>query len=230
MTSDPNMAEWDAAYLLGALSAEEALEYERYLAEAPQGAGLPDSSQIPGMLDVLSPEEALALLDERPDTVEHGSAVTPPTSLAAAAEKRRLRSRRARLAAAFASAAAFLIIGGVVGYAAIPHPSSTGVTLQAMGAGKRDGVSASIAISDEEWGTRLDWECHYTKPWATNVKSYDLVVTTKAGVESTVASWRPSGDEASNLAAATTIPKSDIHSVVIREAGTATPLAVTTLA
>lgn len=230
MTSDPNMAEWDAAYLLGALSAEEALEYERYLAETSQDTGLADSAQIPGILDVLSAEEALALLDDRPASVEDGNVVTPPASFAAAAEKRRLRSRRARLAAAFASAAAFLIIGGVVGYAAIPHPSSTGVTLQAMGAGKRDGVAASLAISDEQWGTRLDWECHYTKPWATNVKSYDLIVTTKAGVESTVASWSPSGDKATNLAAATTIPKSDIQSVTIREAGTATPLAVTTLA
>jgi hypothetical protein len=52
---------------------------------------------------------------------------------------------------------------------------------------------------------------------------------TKDGSEATVASWSPSGDEASNLAAATVIPRSDIRSVVIREAGTGTPLAVTTL-
>jgi hypothetical protein len=227
MTSDPNMAEWDAAYLLGALSAEEASEYERYLAEAPQRRGWPDSAEIPAILDVLSPEEALALLDERPESDVHGKAATQPTSLAA--ERHRLRSRRARLATVLASAAAFLLIGGVVGYAVIPRESSPGVTLQAMAAGARDGVTASLAVSDEPWGTRLDWQCQYTKAWATNVKSYDLVVTTKAGAESTVASWKPSGDEASNLAAATTIPMSDIHSVVIREAGIATPLAVTTL-
>jgi hypothetical protein len=123
-----------------------------------------------------------------------------------------------------------LVAGRVVGYAVIPRDSSPGVTLQAMAAGARDGVTASLAVSDEPWGTRLDWQCQYTKAWATNVKSYDLVVTTKEGAESTVASWRPSGDAASNLAAATTIPKSEIQSVVIREAGTATPLAVTTLA
>jgi len=229
MTSDPNMAEWDAAYLLGALSAEEASEYERYLADEPQRTGSPDSTDIPAILDVLSPEEALALLDGRPESEVHGKAATQPTSLAAAAERHRLRSRRARLATVLASAAAFLLIGGVVGYTVIPRESSPGVALQAMAAGQRDGVTASLAVSDEPWGTRLDWQCQYTKAWATNVKGYDLVVTTKAGAESTVASWKPSGDEASNLAAATTIPKSDIHSVVIREAGTATPLAVTTL-
>jgi hypothetical protein len=230
MTSDRGMAEWDAAYLLGALTAEEAAEYERYLADSPRRAELQDADDIPGILDVLTPEEALALIDEGPKSEVRGEVAAQPTSLGAAAERRRLRSRRARLAGVLASAAAFLLVGGIVGYAVIPHePASTGVSLQAMAAGEREGVSASLALSEEPWGTRLDWQCEYTKAWAANVKSYDLVVMTKDGSESTVASWRPSGDEATNLAAATVIPTSDIRSVVIREAGTATPLAVTTL-
>ncbi|MFC7675923.1 hypothetical protein ACFQWH_22765 [Mycolicibacterium sp. GCM10028919] len=231
MTSDRGMAEWDAAYLLGALTAEEAAEYERYLANSPRRAELSDADDIPGILDVLTPEEALALIEEGPKSEVRGEVAAQPTSLGAAAERRRLRSRRARLAGALASAAAFLLVGGIVGYAVIPHePSSTtGVSLQAMAAGEREGVSASLAVSEEPWGTRLDWQCEYTKAWASNVKGYDLVVMTKDGSESTVASWRPSGDEATNLAAATVIPTSDIRSVVIREAGTATPLAVTTL-
>lgn len=227
MTPDRNMAEWDAAYLLGALSADEAAEYERYLAASPRPSDIPDLRDIPGILDVLSPEEALALIDDEPGERDEPAR---PTSLAAAADKRRLRSGRARLATALAAAAAFLLVGGIVGYAAIPHESSTGVTLQAMAPGERAGVEASLAVSEEPWGTRLDWECQYAKDWAANVSSYDLVVTTKDGVESTVASWSPSGDEASNLAAATVIPTSDIRSVTIREAGTATPLAVTNLA
>jgi hypothetical protein len=228
MTSDRDMAEWDAAYLLGALTPEEAAEYERYLKDSPQRAEAHDDD-IPAILDMLTPEEALALLDDRPESEVGGQVAPQPTSLGAAAERRRLRSRRARLATAFASAAAFLLVGGIVGYAVVPRESATGVSLQAMAAGEREGVTASLAVSDEPWGTRLDWQCEYTKPWATNVASYDLVVVTKDGSEATVASWSPSGDEASNLAAATVIPTSDIRSVVIREAGTGTPLAVTTL-
>jgi hypothetical protein len=230
MTPDRDMAEWDAAYLLGALSAEEATEYERYLADAPQPPEVHAWDDIPPILDVLSPEEALALIDEQPKSEDQGRVATQPTSLAAAAEKRRLRSGRTRLATALASAAAFLLVGGIVGYAVIPRESSTDVALQAMAAGERPGVTASLAVSNEPWGTRLDWRCQYTKDWAANVSSYDLVVTTKDGEESTVASWSPSGKEASNLAAATVIPTSDIRSVTIREAGTATPLAVTNLA
>lgn len=227
MTGDRNMDEWDAAYLLGALTAEEATEYERYLAGVPQHADSRESEGIPAILDILSPEEALALIGERPASELSGQPATQPASLAAAAHRH--RSRRARMATAFASAAAFLLVGGIVGYAVIPRESSAGIALQAMAAGERDGVTASLAVSDEPWGTRLDWQCQYTKDWASKVSSYDLIVTTKDGAESTVASWSPSGDVASNLAAATVIPTSDIRSVTIREAGTATPLAITTL-
>ena len=232
MTSERDMAEWDAAYLLGALSAEEAAEYERHLADSPESADPWDASDLPAILDVLSPEEALALLDEEPVTETRDDAGSSPASFAAAAERRRTRSRGARMATALASAAAFLLIGGLVGYAVIPHDSSTGVSLQAMAPGQRQGVTASLALSDEPWGTRLDWECEYTKDWAVKATGYDMVVTTKNGAETTVASWRPSGTEkqASNLAAATVISKSDIRTVTIRESGSATPLAVTTLA
>jgi hypothetical protein len=232
MTSERDMAEWDAAYLLGALSASEAAEYERHLADSPEPADPWDSTDLPAILDVLSPEEALALLDAGPESEKRDAAGPAPASFAAAAQRRRTRSRGARVAMALASAAAFLLIGGLVGYAVIPHQPSAGVSLQAMAAGQRQGVTASLALSDEPWGTRLDWECQYTKDWAVKATGYDLVVTTKNGAETTVASWRPSGTEkqASNLAAATVISKSDIRTVTIRESGSPTPLAVTTLA
>lgn len=232
MTSERDMAEWDAAYLLGALSASEAAEYERHLADSPESADAWDASDLPAILDVLSPEEALALLDAEPESETPDEAVPAPASFAAAAQRRQTRSRGARVATALASAAAFLLIGGLVGYAVIPHQSSTGVSLQAMAPGQRQGVTAALALSEEPWGTRLDWECQYTKDWAVKATGYDLVVTTKDGAETTVASWRPSGTEkqASNLAAATVIPKSDIRAVTIRESGSPTPLAVTTVA
>ncbi|MCV7423558.1 hypothetical protein H7K45_23665 [Mycobacterium yunnanensis] len=231
MTSERDMAEWDAAYLLGALSAEEAAEYERHLAVSGEPAELRDGAELTSILDVLSPEEAMALLDAEP-APRREEAPAAPASFAAATQRRRERSRGSRWVTTLASAAAFLLIGGLVGYAVIPRQSSDGVDLQAMAAGQRQGVTASLALSEEPWGTRLDWECQYTKDWAVKATGYDLVVTTKQGAESVVASWRPSGVEkqASNLAAATVIPKSDIRTVTIRESGSPTPLAVTTLA
>jgi len=231
VTSERDMAEWDAAYLLGALTAEEAAEYERHLAASPEPAELQDTAALTSILDVLSPEEAMALLDAEP-APRSDETPSAPASFAAAAQRRSERSRGSRWLTTLASAAAFLLIGGLVGYAVIPHQSSDGAALQAMAAGQRQGVTASLALSEEPWGTRLDWECEYTKDWAVKATGYDLVVTTKQGTESVVASWRPSGVEkqASNLAATTVIPKSDIRAVTIRESGSPTPLAVSTFA
>lgn len=225
MTENDDRADWDAAYILGALTPEESADYERLLSDDPaHAAAVRDLSDLPALLDVLSPEEAFALLDDRADTP-----AAPVTSLADAAERRRQRSRSGRVATIVASAAACLLVGGFIGYAAIPRPSAPGVEMQAMAAGQREGVTAALAVTPEQWGTRLDWECAYTKNWATSVDRYDLVVTTDNGAQSVVASWRPAGEETANMSASTVIPTSDIRTIDIREAGTTTPLAVTTI-
>jgi hypothetical protein len=231
MKHDGDLTVWDAAYILGALSPEERVEYERFLsAEPAQIVTLTELTEISNILNVLSPEEAFALIDEGVGTpvIDHDAPSSMP-SLGVVADKRRRRSQPARLLTLFASAAAFLVIGGIIGYTVVPHESAPGASLQAMAPGQRAGITAALALSAEEWGTRLDWGCQYTKDWATGVASYDLIVTTKDGRESAVASWSPAGGQTSGLAASTAIPASQIRTVEIRVTGTATPLAVTTV-
>src|SRR5690348_4376999 len=112
--SEDDLAEWDAAYVLGALSLEDRRTYEDYLAEHPaRAAELTEFAGMPGILNALSREEALALTDlagappseQRPDNM---------VSLAQAAAKRQQRSRRNWLVGAVASAAALLVAGGIV--------------------------------------------------------------------------------------------------------------------
>jgi hypothetical protein len=229
--SNDDLAEWDAAYVLGALSLEERRIYESYLAANPaRAAELTELAGLPGILNALSRDEAVALTDlagappseERPDDV---------ASLAHAAAKRQQRSRRTWLAAAVASAAALVIAGGVVGATVFPRssaPTQT-VAMQAMQPTPRGGLTAELALTEKKWGTELNWACEYTKDWSRNVESYDIVVTTRDGVQSVAGSWKPAGDEASGLSAATSIPKSQIHTVDIRVTGTNEPLAITTL-
>lgn len=231
MSTDDNLAEWDAAYVLGALTPQEQQEYERFLAADPARAAEVDELRvIPSLLDALTPEEAYALL-EPAGTGEDSGERPAVTSLADARAERRGRSRTGMWTSALAAAAALLLIGGFVGYAVIPRQATpTGeVALQAMSPGSRGGVTAALAVSEKGWGTRFDWTCEYTAEWATGVASYDLVVTTVDGAQSTVASWSPAGDEATGLAAATVIPTSQIRTVDIRVAGTDTKLAVTTV-
>ena len=232
MTHDDNLAEWDAAYVLGALSVDERLEYERYLAANPaRAAELTDLAGLPGVLNALTRDEAAALIEDVEIQPEAERPLDLMPSLARAAARKQQRSRRTFFAAAIASAAALLIAGGIVGSTVFPRESSppTIAALQPMQPGPRGGITAALAVSEKRWGTRLDWTCEYTKDWSKNVESYDMVVTTHDGVQTTVGSWSPAGDEATGLAASTTIPKSQIRAVDIRVSGTAEPLAVTTL-
>src|SRR5690348_18249363 len=62
--NDDDLAEWDAAYVLGALSLEERRTYEGYLAAHPaRAAELTELAGMPGILNALSREEAVALTD-----------------------------------------------------------------------------------------------------------------------------------------------------------------------
>ena len=227
---DDDLAEWDAAYVLGALSLEERRTYEGYLAANPaRAAELTELAGMPGILNALSRDEAVALTDlagaAPVDTSDNLS------SLAQAAAKRQQKSRRNFLAGAVASAAALLIAGGVVGATVIPRssPPVETVALQPMQATPREGLTAQLAVTEKKWGTELNWACEYTKDWSRNVASYDLVVTTRDGKETAVGSWKPAGDEAAGLSAATSIPTAQIRTIDIRETGTQEPLAITTL-
>jgi hypothetical protein len=228
---DDDLAEWDAAYVLGALSLEDRRTYEGYLAANPmRAAELTELAGMPGILNALSREEAVALTDlagappaeHRPDNI---------ASLAHAAAKRQQRSRRTWLAAAVTSAAALLIAGGIVGATVFPNtsaPTQT-VAMQAMQPTPRGGLTAELAVTEKKWGTELNWACQYTKDWSRNVASYDLVVTTDDGVQQVVGSWKPAGDEATGLSAATSIPTKQIRTVDIRVTGSNEPLAIKTL-
>lgn len=225
-TPDDDLAEWDAAYVLGALSLEDRRTYEDYLAANPaRAAELTELREMPGILGALSRDEALALSD-----LGEAPADSDVASLGQVAARRQRRSRRTMLAATVAVAAALAIVGGVVGATVFPRtPSVQRVALEPMQPGQREGLTAQLAVSEKKWGTELNWACEYTKEWARDVESYDIVVTTRDGAQRAVGSWRPAGNEATGLSAATSIPTSEIRSIDIRVSGSDEPLAIRNL-
>ncbi|KXW67651.1 hypothetical protein MPHL43070_19815, partial [Mycolicibacterium phlei DSM 43070] len=81
-----DITQWDAAYLLDALNADDRRTYEDYLAAHPERADdLAGLAGLPDLLDVLSPQEALELTDlGAPAAAEPGGVA----SLAEAAARR----------------------------------------------------------------------------------------------------------------------------------------------
>jgi anti-sigma factor RsiW len=61
--TDDDVAEWDAAYILGALSRQDRAVYEAFLAaDSERTAVLDELAGLLGRLSVLSRDEAVALI------------------------------------------------------------------------------------------------------------------------------------------------------------------------
>lgn len=225
-----DIAEWDAAYVLGALSREDRHTFEAYIAAGPEfAASLTQLAGLPGILNVLSRDEAVELSEQGENASAGALASDLMPSIVFAAAKQQPRSRRSMLTAGLAAGAAVAIGAGAVGITVLPRPGADEVALQAMQPMLKGGINAALAVTEKNWGTRLDWTCDYVKDWARAVPAYDIVVTTVEGVESAVGTWLPAGDHANGLAATTAIPTAEIHTVDIRVSGTHEPLAVTTM-
>ena len=238
-TAHDRYAEWDAAYVLGSLTPDERLEYERHLETCDRcTAAVAELVGLPGLLAKLPADQAVEIAepDGRPDT-------RPESTLAAVAH--RVRHRRRRRRAWVAVTAGLAVVAAVLGGLAVGTAGDRGGTVQAGGApttsaptaGDRytmtgsQGLDVDLAVSGEQWGTRFDWGCSYGgKRWSADGSvMYDLVVVRKDGSVQTVASWSAAGAEARGLSASTDVPRDDIAEVQVRLRGERGSLASTDL-
>jgi hypothetical protein len=177
-------AEWDAAYVLGALSPSDRRAYERHLAECDAcHAAVAELAGMPGLLSTLSPAHAESLVAEAPgaDLPDGGvpapsgvepAPVVPLAGLARAARKSRFRRRT--LCAVAASA---LVVAGVLGGSVLAggglfgSPDGVGTTPpSATIADARiielrpvagANMTAQVVATPTSYGTKLEWRCHY---------------------------------------------------------------------
>ncbi|MFJ6171924.1 anti-sigma factor family protein [Curtobacterium sp. NPDC092190] len=239
--SEDRYAEWDAAYVLGSLTPDERLEYERHLETCDRcTAAVAELVGLPGLLAKLPADQAveIAAPDGRPDT-------RPESTLAAVAH--RVRHRRRRRRTWVAVTAGLAVVAAVLGGLAVGTAGGRGATVQAGGAptasapttaGDRytmsgsQGLDVDLAVSGEQWGTRFDWGCSYRgREWSADGSvMYDLVVVRKDGSVQTVASWSAAGAEARGLSASTDVPRDDIAEVQVRLRGERGSLVSTDLA
>jgi hypothetical protein len=183
-------AEWDAAYVLGALSPSDRRAYERHLAECDTcRSAVAELAGMPGLLSSLTSAHAEALVAEAPGSEAPGSELpegggpapsgvgpepAPVVSLASlAGAARTSRARRRTLAAVAASAlVAVGALGGSVlgdsnlfgtpdGGATPPSATVAGArTIELRPVGDAD-MRAELVVTPTTWGTSLRWSCHY---------------------------------------------------------------------
>ncbi|NYG07328.1 hypothetical protein BJ986_001815 [Phycicoccus badiiscoriae] len=175
MSERDQYADWDAAYVLGALAVAERREYEEHLAGCPVcRAAVAELAGLPGLLAQLPPGEVLAMDHDVLD-------LELPASLMPALPSQPVRTARRAWLVPLTAAAAALLIGGVGGYAAsnagrdgAPAPGATsnaGSTRPGLVAGGRLAFSAVepslmtavVDVVPTASGTELRVECQYAR-------------------------------------------------------------------
>jgi hypothetical protein len=225
MSANDPYAEWDAAYVLGSLSATERREFEQHLAECDSCAlSVAELAGLPGLLAKVPAEDALAL-SEAPGIP------MPPTLLPRLVRSARRRQRRARayvaggiVAAAAVAAALVLVLPTVLPAAEQSQTQQASRSLQ-LSQVVTSPITASIHLVPEGWGTRIEMKCGYgpaptTGPAPTydpaTARSYAMYVTDKSGKSTEVATWWASPGTTAWPSGTVSLPVDRIASVDVR--------------
>jgi Putative zinc-finger len=231
-------AQWDAAYVLGALSPAERREFEEHLANCPScRAAVSELAALPGLLAQLPPDDAamVSLVDQtvaesaetpalsgvQTDVIEQGP---PPSLLPKMIKKARTRRRRIAAAVAGIAAAVLLVIGGVAiaaGLLPLRPDDPQRVAFSPVV------PSAMIAVADVipgPDGTEIKVECQYGEvdeptPGAGH-ETYSIIVVDRSGNASEIKEWPATPNKLMRPSGTTPLRVSEIADLEIRETDT----------
>lgn len=210
--SDP-YRDWDAAYVLGALSAKDRRTYEEHLLTCAEcSAEVASLAGVPGSLAALPDDRALATITEAPPNLLPGLV----RSVQRDTRKRRLRVGILTTGIGLAAAA----IGAVI---AIPltheEPQGDYVVLAQTVSSK---LSADARLVPERWGTTIEISCRYDElaTPSERARGYALYVTDTSGKSELLASWTSAPGTTVKPAATTKLQRNEIKALDIRSTET----------
>lgn len=186
-------ADWDAAYVLGALDPEERREYAAHLEGCEScRRSVSELAALPGLLASVpadtfpagAPDDVPAQA-ARPEVARldgvvvrapaRGAEIVPLARVAAAARRSRVRRRLSLVAAAAVVAVGGMFAGSALGPATVAGPPAASptsslvaqaVTVKLTPVGDNP-MWADLVATPKPWGTRLEWSCRYDRPVAT---------------------------------------------------------------
>lgn len=218
MSADPAAdhaayAEWDAAYVLGALSPADRREFEEHLRGCAEcAANVAAIAGMPGLLARVPREEGLALLDAPIPSEDVPATLLPRLEFVARRDRRRRRAGTWAVAAGAAAA-------GVVGALALPplfDRAGESVTAE-LEAVLDLPLTASVELTAADGGTYLDMTCSYDYSSGDGEEfSYDLFVVDAAGDAERVSTWTSRAGQTVEVSATLDTPPEEIETVEVR--------------
>jgi anti-sigma factor RsiW len=181
-------AMWDAAYVLGSLSAAERREFETHMARCPAcREAVADLSGVPALLSQLDHAE-VAAIDQSGPAPEMSPQLLP--SLLATVRWRRRRTRVVTWVAS-AAAAAVLAIGvfvGLEGWSSTPSQQVT-ASSEPMAQVSTTLLTSTVAVSSQHWGTSINLRCVCLAPLNAHHDTLAMVVVGRDGSQTRLATW-----------------------------------------
>ncbi|WP_372511244.1 anti-sigma factor family protein [Mycobacterium parmense] len=214
-------AMWDAAYVLGSLSAADRREFETHLAGCRAcRAAVADLSGVPGLLSRLDRDEVAAMAETGPAAAPEMSPELLPSLLAAV----RWRRRRTRVLTRVASsaAAAVLALGvfiGVQQYLSAGGPQTT-VASQPMAQVGTTLLTSDVSLSSEHWGTSINLRCVCLAPLNAHHDTLAMVIVARDGSRTRLATWTAEPGHTATPASSISTPVSQIAAVQVVAADT----------
>lgn len=222
-------ADWDAAYVLGALSPVERREYEQHLSTCPACRdSVAELAALPPVLAGVGIEEVASASDR--------SAGPGPAVLAGML--RTARQRRRRLVAMLSAAAAAVVLaiaGAALGLSGALSPQSARAVEVTLAAEADAPITAEVVLQPRRWGTSVTTHCEHADPVAgeegpggsgeTGEESgeygggalYGLFVTDTSGEATMVSSWHADDDADILAEGATDLSISEMATLDIRD-------------
>jgi anti-sigma factor RsiW len=219
-------AMWDAAYVLGSLSASDRREFELHMAGCPQcREAVAELSGVPALLSQLDREE-VAAIDQSArvaGSLPEAPAMSPellPTLLGKVAWRR--RRTRAITWVASAAAAAVLAVGvfvGVQGYVSAPAQQVT-ASAQPMSQVGTTLLTSEVALSSQHWGTSINLKCVCLAPLNAHHDTLAMVVVGRDGSQTRLATWVADPGHTATPAGSISTPVDQIAAVQVVAADT----------
>lgn len=231
------------AYVLGALDEPERSAFEQHLREcADCRAAVEEVGPLPALLDLVPPDLVDRIADADPLTAAvPGPPVAPvPESVLAgalwAARRREARRRRRVVLAGALAAAAAVVLALVLPASpvALTRHGTAEPQVVAMQAVEPSAITASVALEEVAWGTKIELTCTYAGDPATTgaggpqpssyrtTATYALVVVGTDRSTQQVATWAAVPGRTITVPAGTSLAVAAIDSIELVSAdGTA---------
>jgi anti-sigma factor RsiW len=224
MGDNHRYAMWDAAYVLGSLSASDRREFELHMADCVGcRQAVAELSGVPALLSQLDREEVATIGQPGPAGPLQAPEISPELlpSLLAKVQWRRRRTRAVTWVAS-AAAAVVLAVGvfvGVHGYSSTPAPQVT-ASAEPMSQVGTTLLASTVQLSSQHWGTSINLKCVCLAPLYAHHDTLAMVVVGRDGSQTRLATWVADPGHTATPAGSISTPADQIAAVQVVAADT----------